>query len=130
MVVLALRTDNPDAEVSLLSDQKELGYEKWIAHRELGVTLHEKIRGLLADNGLSWQDIEGVVVYAGPGSFTGLRIGLCVGNALAQGLRVPIVSTNDSGWRATGVEMLLLGENHTPARPFYGAPVHITAPKK
>jgi tRNA threonylcarbamoyladenosine biosynthesis protein TsaB len=38
-------------------------------------------------------DIEGVVCFKGPGSFTGLRIGLTVGNALAYAQNIPVVAS-------------------------------------
>ena len=68
--------------------------------------------------------------FQGPGSFTGLRIGLTVGNALAYGYTVPIVATQEPHWLETGIERLLNGENDTRAMPFYGADAHITVQKK
>ena len=46
---------------------------------------------LLADCGKTVSDIEGVVVSLGPGSFTGLRIGLTMGKMLAFTENIPIV---------------------------------------
>ncbi|QQS18768.1 tRNA (adenosine(37)-N6)-threonylcarbamoyltransferase complex dimerization subunit type 1 TsaB [Candidatus Saccharibacteria bacterium] len=130
MIILTLRTDNPEAEVGLYDDDKQLVYEKWTAHRQLAETIHLKIKQLLDSQAKDWHDITGLVVFQGPGSFTGLRIGLTVSNALAQGLSVPIVATQNPRWIETGVARLIRGENDTLALPFYGAEVHITPPKK
>lgn len=46
---------------------------------------------LLVETGLEREAIEAVAVSAGPGSFTGLRIGVSTGRALAQGLGIPAV---------------------------------------
>ncbi len=130
MIILTLRTDNPEAEVGLYDDEEQLLYETWTAHRQLAETIHSKVKALLGTQGKDWRDVQGVVAYQGPGSFTGLRIGLTVANALAQGLQVPIVATQSPRWIETGVQRLLRGENDQIALPFYGAEVHITPQKK
>lgn len=130
MIILTIRTDKPEAEIGLYEDATQLAYESWQAHRELAETIHLRIKQLLERQAKDWHDIQGVVAYQGPGSFTGLRIGLTVANALAQGLRVPIVATQDPEWEETGLEKLVRGENDRVVLPFYGAPVHITLQKK
>jgi tRNA threonylcarbamoyladenosine biosynthesis protein TsaB len=50
-----------------------------------------QIAALLAKHGLSKADIDGFVVVSGPGSFTGLRVGLAAIKALAEILQKPIV---------------------------------------
>jgi tRNA threonylcarbamoyladenosine biosynthesis protein TsaB len=130
MIILTIRTDKPEAEIGLYDDQSQLAYETWQAHRELAETLHGKVEALLKSKGKSWKDLQGIVCFQGPGSFTGLRIGLTVGNALAYSYDIPIVATQDPGWLETGIKRLLDGENDTRAMPFYGADAHITLQKK
>lgn len=129
MIILTIRTDKPEAEVGLYTDNKELAYETWQAHRALAETLLSKIAETLAAQKLSLKDVAGIACYKGPGSFTGLRIGLTVGNALAYGLRLPIVSETGHNWRQTAVRRLLSGEKEPIALPEYGADIHITLPK-
>src|ERR1700674_5841625 len=109
MLILTIRTDKPKAEISLWSDTHELGVITWQAHRELSVTIHSKINQLLRHYHKTWQDITGVICFRGPGSFTGLRIGLTVGNALAYSLNVPIVATQKKNWKTTGISQLQKG---------------------
>src|SRR5690349_10667049 len=130
MLVLTIRTDNPWAEVGLFDDQIQLAYEKWHAHRELSLTIHQKIRELLHGQRKELQDLEGIVCYEGPGSFTGLRIGLSVGNALAYGLKKPIVASGGNDWIQQGAARLRRGEADSMALPQYGSSPHITLPKK
>lgn len=49
---------------------------------------------LLAEAGLAPADLTAIAVDVGPGSFTGVRIGVCHGNAMALALNLPVVSVN------------------------------------
>jgi tRNA threonylcarbamoyladenosine biosynthesis protein TsaB len=130
MLILTIRTDKPEAEIGLFEDNAQLSYHAWQAHRELGQTIHTTITKVLAEQQKTLNDIEGIVAFQGPGSFTGLRIGLSVANALADGYGIPIVGTMSDEWIAQGCEKLRQDQNDRVVMPEYGAPVHITAPKK
>ena len=134
MIILVIRTDKPEAEIGIYDGDKQLAYIKWQAHRELAETIHKKIEEMLNKLSISLGDIKGLVVYKGPGSFTGLRIGLSVANALAYSLQVPIVTTNGKAWIEPGIKKLAAGHPSTGgdkiAMPEYGAPVNITTPRK
>lgn len=131
MIFLTLKTDNPEAEIGLFSESgAELDYVRWQAHRELASTIHHRIEELLTSQGVTWQKIDGLICFQGPGSFTGLRIGLTVANAMAYGLEIPIVATMEEDWIKKGIERLHAGEDDRIVLPHYGAPVHITQQKK
>lgn len=53
-----------------------------------------QIAALLANHQLTKADIDGFIVVSGPGSFTGLRVGLAAIKALAEILRKPIVAVS------------------------------------
>ena len=129
-MILTMRTDKPEAEIGLFDGDRQFAYETWQAHRQLAETIHHKIQDLLKDQGKTWQDITGVVVYKGPGSFTGLRIGMSVANGLAFGLQIPVLATSEKDWLSTGVDHLLAGKGEPFVTPEYGAPVHVTTPRK
>lgn len=130
MLALTIRTDKPEAEVGLFVDGTQLAYEVWYAHRELSVTLLAKITGLLESQGKQLNDIDGFVGFAGPGSFTGLRIGLSVMNALGYGMGKPVVATQGDDWIQQGIADLQQGKGQKIALPEYGAPAHITVQRK
>lgn len=130
MLSITIRTDKPEAEIGLFEDGQELKYEVWQAHRELAETIHKKIDKLLKLQGLTLQDLGGIIVFKGPGSFTGLRIGITVANALAYSLQIPIISSQGDDWLRQGINRLQNGENETIALPEYGSEPNITQQKK
>lgn len=130
MIILTIRTDRPDAELGLFDGLTSLAQHVWPAHRQLAETIHSEISHILQAQGKILQQVEGIVAYQGPGSFTGLRIGLSVANALAYSLQIPIVAAGGDDWKQTGIERLIQGENDKAALPEYGSEPHITAQKK
>lgn len=48
------------------------------------------IEKLLKSQKLDYKDLKGIEVEVGPGSFTGLRVGVSVANALAYALGIPV----------------------------------------
>lgn len=129
-LILTIRTDSPDAEVGIFDGQKQLDYEVWHADRNLSVTILGKIEKLLKKNKFKFDDLTGIVGFKGPGSFTGLRIGLTVANTLAYGLRIPVVSSDAQAWIQDGITRLEEGENDKVALPEYGREARITKPRK
>lgn len=130
MIILTIRTDKPEAEVGLYDNNTQLAYETWYAHRELSVTIHQKISEVLDGQQKRLTDVQAILCFAGPGSFTGLRIGLTVANALAYSLSVPVIAQKDDDWLQAGLTRLMKGEQDALALPEYGAPARITVQKK
>jgi tRNA threonylcarbamoyladenosine biosynthesis protein TsaB len=94
----------------------------------LAETINKKIQDIVQDESL--RDIQGIIVFEGPGSFTGLRISMSVANALAYSLGVPIVASSGDNWITEGLAQLQSGGNHRIAVPEYGAHANITTPRK
>lgn len=130
MIILALKTDQEEAQVSLYNDDTLLSTRQWLAHRELTVTLFQKIDELLLDTSKKLDNIGGIVCFEGPGSFTGLRIGLTTANTLAYACTIPIVAKKDDNWAEKGIAALRSGEDQKVVLPFYGSEAHITVQKR
>lgn len=130
MIILTIRTDKPLAEISLWRDAVCTAEIQWEAYRELADTIHTQIATMLTKGELEWQSIQAIAVFKGPGSFTGLRIGISVANALALGLDIPIVGQAGPNWQQHASARLLAGENDHVVLPEYGAEANITLPKK
>src|SRR5437773_5538723 len=93
MLILAFDTATDVATSALVSDGEVLGERNWRA-----VTVLEDVDALLRQAGAHTRELEGLAVGIGPGSFTGVRIGLATARGLALALGVPVagVSTLDA----------------------------------
>lgn len=130
MTYLALRTDSPQAELYLYDGEERIAHELWQADRRLALELLGQLEDLLKKADKDFSDLSGLVVFRGPGSFTGLRIGITVMNTMSYAQHVPIVGAMGEDWLPTGIERLQSGENDQIVLPEYGAEARITKPKK
>jgi tRNA threonylcarbamoyladenosine biosynthesis protein TsaB len=78
------------ADERKLNDVEVIGVA-FLAGGMFSAQLVPQIAALLAKHGLSKTDIDAFIVVSGPGSFTGLRVGLAAIKALAEILKKPIV---------------------------------------
>lgn len=97
---------------------------------EAGRTLAKGLLAFIQEKVGDVKNISGIGIMRGPGSFTGLRIGMAVANTLADGLGVPIVGETGDSWRESALGRLSSGEDDQVILPFYGGDAHITKPKK
>jgi tRNA threonylcarbamoyladenosine biosynthesis protein TsaB len=97
-------------------------------------TVHEyikrRIEEILNMLSISYDDLDGVAIYKGPGSFTGLRIGMSVANALAYAQNIPIVARGGEDWVKQSIDDLQKNRSDKIALPEYGAPARTTTPRK
>jgi tRNA threonylcarbamoyladenosine biosynthesis protein TsaB len=128
MIVL-LDTSTGLCQLRLVLGDETHDYE-WQADRQLAKGLLAFIREKLALHGKELADIQGIGVMQGPGSFTGLRIGMTVCNTLADSLGVPIVGETGEGWQVRAIDRLKKGDNDRVVLPIYGGEANITKPRK
>ncbi len=130
-MILAIKTDQPIAEIYLLDKSgNTVRNDIWQADRQLSQDILSRIVGLLKQAGGNLSQLSGLVVFEGPGSFTGLRIGISVANALAYAQHVPIVGASGAKWLVEGVNQLPKTKPSNFIQPQYGAPPRITQPRK
>lgn len=94
MIILAVDSSSKVATVALMKDDKLLGEITLNDKKEHSVILMTIIQNLLSNNNINIDDIDGYVVSKGPGSFTGLRIGMATIKGLSFGSNKPYVSVS------------------------------------
>ena len=95
MIILALDTATRAGSVALMSANRLLGWSSGDPERTHGERLPRDLLGLLSAHETDLHEVEVFAACAGPGSFTGLRIGLATiqGFALATGRPVIPIPT-------------------------------------
>ena len=89
MLILAFDTATNDATSALVLDGEVLA-----ERRSRAVTVLEDVDALLRQGGAHGRDLDGLVVGIGPGSFTGVRMGLATARALAFARDVPVAGVS------------------------------------
>ena len=82
-------SNNKEIIVALKIDGKEYLQKKVPDHRKAQVVL-PLVEQLLKDHSLKLDDVTGIAVNPGPGSFTGLRVGITIANTLGLLLNIPV----------------------------------------
>lgn len=100
MIVLGIESCSDIASVALCRDGKIIGETIIDSGKNHSIVLAPMVADLLRLAGLGMKDVDGVAVDVGPGSFTGLRIGISLATSLAYGKDIPVV-------RVTALEALL-----------------------
>lgn len=91
MITLAIDTSNQPMSIAIANDMDLLGEYTINIKRNHSVQLMPAIDDLLKKVNLKPTDLQQIVVAEGPGSYTGLRIGMTVAKTLAWTLNIPII---------------------------------------
>ena len=129
-MIVALNTSTMTAELYLFDGQQQVEEHIWQADRMLASQLLPTLVDVLGKHSTDISGIHGIIVYRGPGSFTGLRIGCTVMNTLAYSNAIPIVGALGDNWLQDGLDLLQDGVDQKTVMPEYGAPARITQPRK
>jgi len=91
MNILSIDTTSKFGLITISNDSKPLVHDVQPDETTHAATLIPRIERLLQNQGMKLSDIDGLGVAVGPGSFTGLRIGLSVVKGMAIGLNIKAV---------------------------------------
>lgn len=129
-MLLGLQSEREVMGLYLYDGGDSIDSLNWESGRNMAHGLLRKIEEFLRQNNTELSEIKGVFVFRGPGSFTGLRIGLTVMNTLAYARTLPIVGETGGDWRKKAVDRLMSGGDDRVVIPFYDAEARITQPRK
>lgn len=105
MKILALDTANNSASVAISDDDKILAYKEELRPGMQAETILPMIESALKSAGLVYSDINYLAVTNGPGSFTGIRIGLSVAKGILFASNIQGIAVSNfefSYYRAIG----------------------------
>lgn len=91
MTILSIDTSNYPLGVALIEEDKVIGEYITYIKKNHSVRAMPAIEQLLKDCGIETKDLTKVVVANGPGSYTGVRIGVTLAKTLAWSLGIPLI---------------------------------------
>lgn len=142
MLIVAIDTASLESAIAVLdinldSSQspslgKIWGEESWHSNRNESERVLPGLDRLLKEAGKSWEDVEGVFVVRGPGSYTSLRVGITIANTIAWVKKIPMWGVELVGkpfaQTVSSLDFTQLKKTEQ-VEPLYAAPPKIT-PRK
>lgn len=93
-LILNIDTSTSKAGIALGQDGRVKALAENPEQKDHAAWLHVGIRNLLEDQGLSLRSLDAVAVTHGPGSYTGLRVGLSAAKGICYALGIPLITEN------------------------------------
>ncbi len=91
-LILNIDTAMREASICLAEDGKSLAILKNSEQKEHASWLHPAVESLLRDRDVQMRDLQAVAVTAGPGSYTGLRVGMAAAKGFCYALGIPLIT--------------------------------------
>ena len=110
-LILHINTALSTGSVSLADDDRVIAERTSDQQSEHASFLQPAIRDMLAEQGLGLRDLSAVAVVSGPGSYTGLRVGMACAKGICYALQLPLITVGTLEWMAsaaTGGEATLI----------------------
>lgn len=102
--LLLINTALETASVSLAKEGRPGPEKKLTSQREHASFLHTAMSELVKIEGISLKELSAVGVIAGPGSYTGLRVGLSAAKGICFALNLPLITVNTLEWMANSAK--------------------------
>jgi tRNA threonylcarbamoyladenosine biosynthesis protein TsaB len=93
-LILNIDTATETASVSLSKEGESLARLQNKDQKEHAAWLHPAIEKMMRETGFRMRDLQAVAVTAGPGSYTGLRVGMAAAKGFCYALNIPLLTEN------------------------------------
>lgn len=93
-LLLSLETSTQTCSVALHNKGVLLAYQEVLEPRSAASQLAVSIQHVLRAATVKPAELQGIIVAAGPGSYTGLRIGVATAKGMCYALRIPLIAVN------------------------------------
>ncbi len=129
---LYINTADSKTCIGLLDDTcKMCSFYAWEGGQNQSETLLKEVDKLFVNSQISKKDVIGIIAFRGPGSYTGVRVGVATANALALAWNVPIWGANKNDISNTSYfQKLVKSKAAKMICPDYQKPPHITSAKR
>lgn len=130
-MILGLKSAGPVTWIGLYESAaapSPVAEQEWESGRALADELLGQLEAFLKEQHTGFAALSGLIIFSGPGSFTSLRIGHTIFNALADSLNLPIAGAVGDDWPVSALADLAGATPGRPVLPHYGAEANITKP--
>ncbi len=93
-LILNIDTASSGASIALSNQGNVIGIKKNADVKDHASWIHNAVQNLLRENGSSISELQAIAVTAGPGSYTGLRVGMATAKGLCYVLNIPLIVEN------------------------------------
>lgn len=102
-MILCIETSTDVCSVALVQDGATTAHTERIGTNAHASTLTPLINKLMTDAGVTMSQLDAVAVSSGPGSYTGLRIGVSTAKGICYALNKPLIAVNSLHIIAEGI---------------------------
>lgn len=91
-LILSIDTAMAKASIALSKDGETLSILGNTEQKEHAAWLHQAVQEIMQSTGHQMRELQAIAVTAGPGSYTGLRVGMAAAKGFCYALNIPLIA--------------------------------------